>query len=58
MHSVEAYLAAGDVIGNPVWPAQAASIARRLIDHHARAHREMNLIPRISSRGGEPFVSA
>jgi sulfoquinovose isomerase len=38
MHSVEAYLAAGDVTGNPVWHARAASIARRLIDHHARAY--------------------
>jgi sulfoquinovose isomerase len=38
MHSVEAYLAAGDVTGNPVWHARAASIAARLIDGHARAH--------------------
>jgi mannose/cellobiose epimerase-like protein (N-acyl-D-glucosamine 2-epimerase family) len=38
MHSVEAYLAAGDVTGNPVWPARAASIATRLINDHARAH--------------------
>ena len=38
MHSVEAYLAAGDVTGNPVWPARAASIATRLINEHARAH--------------------
>lgn len=37
MHSVEAYLAAGDVSGNPVWPARAASIATHLIDDHARA---------------------
>jgi mannose/cellobiose epimerase-like protein (N-acyl-D-glucosamine 2-epimerase family) len=36
MHSVEAYLAAGDVTGDPVWHARAASIAARLIDH-ARA---------------------
>ena len=27
MHSVEAYLAAGDVTGNPVWHARAAAIA-------------------------------
>ncbi len=27
MHSVEAYLAAGDVSGDPVWHARAASIA-------------------------------
>ena len=26
MHSVEAYLATGDVTGDPVWPARAASI--------------------------------
>jgi mannose/cellobiose epimerase-like protein (N-acyl-D-glucosamine 2-epimerase family) len=38
MHSVEAYLAAGDVTGNPAWHARAASIAARLIDGHARAH--------------------
>jgi mannose/cellobiose epimerase-like protein (N-acyl-D-glucosamine 2-epimerase family) len=38
MHSVEAYLAAGDVTGNPAWHARAASIAARLINHHARAH--------------------
>ena len=38
MHSVEAYLAAGDVTGDPVWHARAASIATRLIDGHARAH--------------------
>jgi sulfoquinovose isomerase len=37
MHSVEAYLAAGDVTGNPVWHARAASIAARLIDGEARA---------------------
>jgi sulfoquinovose isomerase len=38
MHSVEAYLAAGDVTGNPAWHARAASIATRLINGHARAH--------------------
>ncbi len=38
MHSVEAYLAAGDVPGNPVWHARAVSIATRLINDHARAH--------------------
>jgi sulfoquinovose isomerase len=38
MHSVEAYLAAGDVSGDPVWHARAASIATRLINDHARAH--------------------
>jgi sulfoquinovose isomerase len=38
MHSVEAYLAAGDVTGAPVWHARAASIADRLINGHARAH--------------------
>jgi mannose/cellobiose epimerase-like protein (N-acyl-D-glucosamine 2-epimerase family) len=38
MHSVEAYLAAGDVTGDPVWPARAASIATRIINDHARAH--------------------
>jgi len=38
MHSVEAYLAAGDVTGDAVWHARAASIAARLIDRHARAN--------------------
>ena len=38
MHSVEAYLAAGDVTGDPVWHARAASIATRLIKGHARAN--------------------
>ncbi len=38
MHSVEAYLAAGDVTGDPVWHARAASIATRLIDGQARAN--------------------
>jgi len=37
MHSVEAYLAAGDVTGDPVWHARAASIATRLIGQ-ARDH--------------------
>ena len=38
MHSVEAYLAAGDVTGHPAWPARAASIADRLINGYARAN--------------------
>jgi sulfoquinovose isomerase len=38
MHSVEAYLAAGDVTGDAVWLARAASIAARLIDRDARAN--------------------
>jgi mannose/cellobiose epimerase-like protein (N-acyl-D-glucosamine 2-epimerase family) len=38
MHSVEAYLAAGDVTGDPVWHTRAMSIATHLIDGHARAH--------------------
>jgi sulfoquinovose isomerase len=38
MHSVEAYLAAGDVSGNPVWHARGASIAARLINDRARAN--------------------
>jgi sulfoquinovose isomerase len=38
MHSVEAYLAAGDVTGDPVWHARAASIADRLINSAARAN--------------------
>jgi sulfoquinovose isomerase len=38
MHSVEAYLAAGDVTGDPVWHARAASIADRLINDEARGH--------------------
>jgi sulfoquinovose isomerase len=38
MHSVEAYLAAGDVTGDALWHARAASIAARLIDRYARAN--------------------
>jgi mannose/cellobiose epimerase-like protein (N-acyl-D-glucosamine 2-epimerase family) len=38
MHSVEAYLAAGDVTGDAVWHARAASIADRLINGYARAN--------------------
>jgi sulfoquinovose isomerase len=38
MHSLEAYLAAADVTGAPVWRARAASIATHLINGHARAH--------------------
>jgi sulfoquinovose isomerase len=38
MHSVEAYLAAGDATGDPVWHARALSIASRLIDTYARAN--------------------
>jgi mannose/cellobiose epimerase-like protein (N-acyl-D-glucosamine 2-epimerase family) len=38
MHSVEAYLVAGDVTGDTAWHARALSIAARLIDTHARAH--------------------
>jgi sulfoquinovose isomerase len=38
MHSVEAYLAAGDVTGDAVWHTRAASIAARLIDRYARAN--------------------
>ena len=36
MHSVEAYLAAADVSGDPVWHERAASIATQLIDDHVR----------------------
>ncbi len=38
MHSVEAYLAAGDASGDPVWHERALSIAAHLIDGHARAN--------------------
>ena len=38
MHSVEAYLAAGDVTRDPVWHVRAASIADRLINGQARGH--------------------
>jgi len=37
MHSVEAYLAAGDATGDRVWHDRALSIAAHLIDDHARA---------------------
>lgn len=36
MHSVEAYLVAGDVTGNPVWHSRALHIAGRIINEHAR----------------------
>src|SRR6185437_11145034 len=36
MHSVEAYLAAGDATGDRVWHDRALSIATHLIDAHAR----------------------
>ncbi|MCW2842027.1 MAG: N-acyl-D-glucosamine 2-epimerase [Aeromicrobium sp.] len=38
MHTVEAYLVAGDVTGVPVWHERAAAIAERIIGIHARAH--------------------
>jgi mannose/cellobiose epimerase-like protein (N-acyl-D-glucosamine 2-epimerase family) len=38
MHSVEAYLAAADVTGDPVWRDRAASIAGHLVNVQARAH--------------------
>ena len=38
MHSLEAYLVAGDVTGNAMWHARGLSIAERLINTHARAH--------------------
>lgn len=37
MHSVEGYLAAADVTGDPAWSARALSIASLLINTHARA---------------------
>ena len=65
MHSVEAYLAAGDVTGNPVWPARAAAIATRLINDYARAyswripeHYDQNWQPRPDyndDRRNDPF---
>lgn len=39
MHTVEAFLAAGDVTGDPRWHQQALSIAERLINRVAREHR-------------------
>jgi sulfoquinovose isomerase len=38
MHTVEAYLVAGDVTGDPRWHERAISIAERIIGIHARAH--------------------
>ncbi|WP_344586598.1 AGE family epimerase/isomerase, partial [Kitasatospora paracochleata] len=37
MHAVEAFLAAGDVTGEPVWHERALRIAERVINRHARA---------------------
>jgi sulfoquinovose isomerase len=51
MHSVEAYLAAGDVTGDPVWHARAASIAGRLIDH---ARADSWRIPEHYDQGWRP----
>ncbi|WP_331772826.1 AGE family epimerase/isomerase (plasmid) [Embleya sp. NBC_00888] len=39
MHAVEAFLAAGDVTGEPVWHARALRIARHVVHEHARAAR-------------------
>lgn len=38
MHSVEAYLAAADASGDPVWRDRALSIATKIIDGSARSH--------------------
>lgn len=38
MHSVEAYLVAGDVTGDPQWHERALAIADKIINTHARAH--------------------
>jgi mannose/cellobiose epimerase-like protein (N-acyl-D-glucosamine 2-epimerase family) len=38
MHSVEAYLVAGDVTGDAAWHARALSVALQVIDGHASAH--------------------
>lgn len=38
MHSVEALLAAGDVLGAPIWHDRALTIATHLIDEVARSH--------------------
>jgi mannose/cellobiose epimerase-like protein (N-acyl-D-glucosamine 2-epimerase family) len=38
MHSLEAYLVAGDVTGDPKWRVRGLAIADKLINAHARAH--------------------
>lgn len=38
MHTVEAYLVAGDVTGDPIWHDRALSICERIIGIHARSH--------------------
>lgn len=38
MHTVEAYLAATDVTGDPVWLERALRIAELVVDTHAREH--------------------
>lgn len=38
MHLTEAYLAAGDALGDPRYHSRALTIATRLIDGHARRH--------------------
>jgi mannose/cellobiose epimerase-like protein (N-acyl-D-glucosamine 2-epimerase family) len=61
MHSVEAYLAAGDATGDPVWHARAASVAARLIDTCARAnawripeHYDVRWRPQLDYNIGRP----
>jgi len=38
MHTVEAYLCAADVTGDPIWRRRALSICERIVGIHARAH--------------------
>ncbi|MRJ75850.1 AGE family epimerase/isomerase [Aeromicrobium sp. SMF47] len=38
MHTVEAYLVAGDVTGDPQWHDRALAICERIIGIHARSH--------------------
>ncbi|AWB94237.1 AGE family epimerase/isomerase [Aeromicrobium chenweiae] len=38
MHTVEAYLVAGDVTGDPHWHERALAICERIIGIHARSH--------------------
>ena len=62
MHLTEAYLAAGDALGDDLYRERALSIARRLIDGHARQHllllqRDAELVVRLAQLRVE-FVQA
>lgn len=48
MHAVEAFLALGDVTGNPLWRQRALSIARQIIHLHA-AHNQFAVVEHFTA---------